>query len=129
MRRPMRSRRWCASMEEPCDEAGRYGPVLRFRFFLVGPFELRQCGSGDAARLEPFVAVRLTAGAVGPSALLRDIERTGRIHGWLASMGLTHADELDEGSIHLLKSLTVATSGGRATLRSGRRDSDPRPFG
>src|SRR5882672_9163811 len=100
MRQPMRSRRWCASMEEPCDEAGRYGPVLRFRFFLIGPFELRQCGSGDAARLEPFVAVRLTAGAVGPSALLRDIERTGRIHGWLASMGLAHADELDEGAIH-----------------------------
>ena len=87
-------------MEEPFGEAGRYGPVLRFGFFLGRPFELRERGSGDAARLEPLVTVGLTAGAVSPSALLRDIEGTGWIDGWLTPVGLADANELDESAVH-----------------------------
>ena len=87
-------------MEEPFGEADRYGPVLRFGFFLGRPFELCERGSGDAAGLEPLVAVGLAAGAVGPSALFRDVEWTGWIDGWLSPMGLAYADELDESAVH-----------------------------
>src|SRR5438093_12397394 len=96
-------------MEEPFDESGRYGPVLRFCFFLVRPLELCQRGSGDAASLEPLVTVRLPAGAIGPSALFRDSERARRIDGRLAPMRLAHADELDEGAVHC-QSIMCATS-------------------
>ena len=67
---------------------------------IVGPLELRESRARNSACLEPPVAVCLTAGAVGPSALLGDIERTRGIDGRFAAMGLADADELDESAIH-----------------------------
>ena len=87
-------------MDELSDEAHRYGPVLRFGFFLVGPLELIEGGPGDAAGLEPLVPVGLTAGAVGPSTFLRDIEWARWIDGRRAPMSPAHAYELDEGAVH-----------------------------
>src|SRR2546428_14181811 len=95
-------------MEEPFGEAGRYGPVLRFGFFLGRPFELCERGSGDAAGLEPLVAVGLAAGAVGPSALFSDVEWTGWSDRRLAPMGLGHGDELDESAGQFLSIMCVA---------------------
>ena len=93
------------------DESGRYGPVLRFCFFLIRPLELRQRGSGDAAGFEPLVTVSLAAGAVGPSALFRDVEWTGWIDGRLAPMGLAYADELDESAVHCYRPIHAVRSG------------------
>ena len=87
-------------MEEPFGAADRYGPVLRFGFFLIGPLEFVEGGSGDAARFEPLVAVCFTAGAVGPSAFLGDVERTRWIDGRGAPMSLADAYELNECAIH-----------------------------
>src|SRR2546427_8966013 len=98
-------------MEEPFGEAGRYGPVLRFGFFLGRPFELCERGSGDATRFEPLVAIGLAAGAVGPSALFRDVEWTGRIDRRLAPMGLSYADELDESAVHRYRPIHALRSG------------------
>src|SRR2546430_4850625 len=86
MRPPERSRRGCASIEEPFGEAHRYGPVLRFGFFLIGPLELVERGTCDTAGLEPLVPVGLTAGAVGPATFFRDVERARWIDGRRAPM-------------------------------------------
>jgi len=87
-------------MEEPFDEAERYGPVLRFGFFLVGPLEFRERGSGNPPGLEPLVAVGLTARAIGPAAFLRYVEWARWIDGRRAPMSRADADELDEGAVH-----------------------------
>ena len=68
--------------------------------FIVGPLELRERRARNSAGLEPPVAVCLTPGAVGPSALLGDVERTRGIDGRFAAMGLADADELDKSPIH-----------------------------
>src|SRR5438105_9676418 len=75
---------------------------LGLSLFVVGPLEFCERGARDAAGLEPPVAVGLSAGAVGPSTLFRDIERTGRIDRRPTTMRLTDADELDEGAVHSL---------------------------
>ena len=90
------------------DGDARYGRALRFGLFFIGPFELRERGARDAARLEPHVAIGFAAGAVGPSALFRDVERARRIDRGLAAMCLTHAYELNECAIHAM-SLPVAS--------------------
>jgi hypothetical protein len=82
------------------DNDARYGRTLRFGLFFIGPLELIERGARDAAGLEPHVAVRFAAGAVGPTALFRDIERAGRIDRRLAAMRLADADELDKGAVH-----------------------------
>jgi len=82
------------------DEDARYGRTLRFGLFFIRPLELIERGACDPAGLEPHVAVCFTAGAVGPSTLFRDVERTRWIDRRLAPMTLPDADELDEGAIH-----------------------------
>ena len=111
------------------DRDARYGRTLRFGLFFVGPLELVERGARDAAGLEPFVSVGLAAGAVSPSAFFGDIKGARGIDRRLAPMSLAHADELDEGAVHSYESDSPGKQIAVSDVRSGRRDSDPRPFG
>src|SRR5258706_7969813 len=68
---------------------------------LPGPGEAVQAGPGDAAGAIPKMVLSGSGRAVGPAALVVDVERRRLIGRRGVAMRLPHTDPLDEPTVHL----------------------------